>query len=183
LTVAPDDNGVTMRPITGPEELGLFNTIPYVLNDDLAEGRRRPEWMWVALRGDRLLARLAWWCRFAGDPSMVLDVLDLDDDAPAPSRVDVGERLLRTAIATALPDRLAAGRRRGRVRRPSPQRLQPDHRLPRRAAPAPIWATSRWPPPSRGPAFTISSARSTWSGADPAGTHRRGTPHVDKVAS
>ena len=107
MTVSPDDNGVTMRPITGPEELGLFNTMPYVLNDeladDLAEGRRRPEWMWVALRGDHLLARVAWWCRHAGDPPMVLDVLDLDDTASAPRRVDVGERLLRTAMATALP--------------------------------------------------------------------------------
>ena len=49
-----------MRPIAGREELGLFARMPYVLNeelaDDLAAGRRRPEWIWVALHGDRLLA-------------------------------------------------------------------------------------------------------------------------------
>jgi hypothetical protein len=105
LTAEPDDD-VTMRAITGPEELALFNAMPYVLNDeladDLAEGRRRPEWMWVALRGNRLQARLAWWCRFPGDPPDYLDILDLDD-----GRVDLGVRLLRTAMAAALPDRAA----------------------------------------------------------------------------
>ena len=52
---------LTVRPITGPDELGLFNSLPYVLNDevgsDLAAGRRRPEWLWLALRGDRVVAR------------------------------------------------------------------------------------------------------------------------------
>ena len=35
---------LTLRPITGPDELNLFNSLPYVLNDevggDLAAGRR-----------------------------------------------------------------------------------------------------------------------------------------------
>jgi hypothetical protein len=61
---------LTLRPITGPEELDLFNSFPYVLNDevdgDLAAGRRRPEWLWLALRDDRLVARAGWWSR-AGD--------------------------------------------------------------------------------------------------------------------
>ncbi|MEK8108596.1 hypothetical protein NKG94_34015 [Micromonospora sp. M12] len=61
---------VTIRPITGPDEVDLFNRLPYTINhelsDDLAGHRRRPEWMWVALRGDRLLARVAWWGR-SGD--------------------------------------------------------------------------------------------------------------------
>ena len=52
---------LTVRPISGPDELDLFNSLPYVLNDevggDLAAGRRRPEWLWPALRGDRLAAR------------------------------------------------------------------------------------------------------------------------------
>ncbi len=93
-----------MRPITGPEELDLFCRLRYVLNgelaDDLAAGRRKPEWMWVALRGDRLLARVAWW-GLAGDstPSL-LDFLDLDDRAE--DRVDVGVRLLQTAMAETL---------------------------------------------------------------------------------
>ena len=43
--VQQDD--LTLRTIAGPDELGLFNRLPYVLNDevagDLAAGRRRPE--------------------------------------------------------------------------------------------------------------------------------------------
>jgi RimJ/RimL family protein N-acetyltransferase len=97
-----------MRPITGREELDLFNQLPYVFNeelaDDLAQGRRRPEWMWVALRGDRLLARVAWWCRSKGDTPFLLDLFDIDDSCPEAERVDIGARLLRTAMAATLPD-------------------------------------------------------------------------------
>ncbi|MGW3010511.1 GNAT family N-acetyltransferase [Streptomyces sp. NPDC001219] len=100
-------NDLTLRPLTGREELDLFSQLPYVLNeelaDDLSGGRRRPEWMWVALRGDRLLARAAWWSRSAGDPPLVLDVLDLDDSAPGPAHLDIAVRLLRTAMAATLP--------------------------------------------------------------------------------
>jgi RimJ/RimL family protein N-acetyltransferase len=103
----PDD--LTMRPITGPAELGLFNQLPYVLNeelaDDLADGRRQPEWMWLALRGGRLVARAAWWTRTAGDAPLVLDILDVDDTLPGPARLDTGERLLRTAMAATIGDR------------------------------------------------------------------------------
>ena len=60
------ETDLTLRPITAPGELDLFYRLPYALNDeladDLAAGRRRPEWMWVALRGDRLVARMSWWC-------------------------------------------------------------------------------------------------------------------------
>lgn len=87
---------VTFRPITGHDELALFNRTPYVLNDELADdlvaGRRRPEWMWVALRGDRLLARVAWWGQPDKDVPFLLDLLDFDDD-------QVGAELLRTAMA------------------------------------------------------------------------------------
>ncbi|MFF4825346.1 GNAT family N-acetyltransferase [Streptomyces sp. NPDC001312] len=97
-----------MRPITGREELDLFRRLPYSLNeelaDDLAAGRRRPEWMWVAMHGDRLLARAAWWSRPGGDAPLILDVLDLDDGIPGPDRVDTGVRLLRTAMAATLPN-------------------------------------------------------------------------------
>jgi RimJ/RimL family protein N-acetyltransferase len=100
----PDD--VIMRPVTGPAELGLFNRFGYVLNDeladDLAAGRRRAEWMWLALCGGRPLARAAWWCREAGDPPALLDVLDVDGALPRPDRVDLGVRLLRTAMAATL---------------------------------------------------------------------------------
>ncbi|WEH37347.1 GNAT family N-acetyltransferase [Streptomyces sp. AM 4-1-1] len=97
-----------MRPITGREELDLFSRLPYTLNgelaNDLAAGRRRPEWMWVALRGDRLLARVAWWGRAADDAPLILDVLDIEDGAPDSGQVDTGVRLLRTAMAAVLPD-------------------------------------------------------------------------------
>jgi RimJ/RimL family protein N-acetyltransferase len=97
---------LTLRPITGPAELGLFNQFLYVLNaelaDDLADGRRRPEWMWLALRGGRPVARAAWWTRAAGDEPFVLDVLDVDDALPRPARLATGVRLLRTAMAATL---------------------------------------------------------------------------------
>jgi RimJ/RimL family protein N-acetyltransferase len=102
LTV--EQNDLTMRPIAGREELALFCRLPYVLNeeldDDLAAGRRRPGWMWVALRGDRLLARVGWWGRAGDDTPSVLDIVDVDDSG---DRVDVGVRLLRTAMAEVVP--------------------------------------------------------------------------------
>ncbi|MFD4603543.1 GNAT family N-acetyltransferase [Streptomyces sp. NPDC058464] len=97
-----------MRPLNGREELDLFSQLPYVLNeelaDDLAVGRRRPEWMWVALRGDRLLARAAWWSRAGSDTPLILDVLDIDDNAANSDHRDIGVRLLRTAMAATLPN-------------------------------------------------------------------------------
>jgi RimJ/RimL family protein N-acetyltransferase len=98
-------NDMMIRSITGPDELALFNRLPYVLNEelasDLAHGRRQPEWMWVALRGDRLLARAAWWTRPGGDRPFLLDVLDVDDSLPA--RIEIGGQLVRTAMAATLP--------------------------------------------------------------------------------
>lgn len=97
-------NDVTMRPIAGRDELNLFSHLPYVLNeelaDDLANGRRRPERMWVALRGDHLLARVAWWGRTGADTPLLLDILDIDDSV---DRVYIGTRLLRTAMAHVVP--------------------------------------------------------------------------------
>ncbi|MFD5516300.1 GNAT family N-acetyltransferase [Streptomyces sp. NPDC127066] len=97
-----------MRPINGHDELDLFSQLPHVLNeelaDDLAVGRRRPEWMWVALHGDRLLARAAWWSRAGSDTPLILDVLDIDGNAPTPDHRDIGVRLLHTAMAATLPN-------------------------------------------------------------------------------
>ncbi|MEO3796120.1 GNAT family N-acetyltransferase [Nonomuraea sp. B10E15] len=102
-----EHDDLTVRPITGRDELDLFSRLPYVLNeelaDDLAAGRRRPQWMWVALRGDRLVARAAWWCQAGDDTPFLLDVFDLDDGGPDDDRVDVGARLLRTAMAAVVP--------------------------------------------------------------------------------
>ena len=94
---------LTLRPITGPDELDLFNTLPYVLNDeigdDLAAGRRRPEWLWLALRGDRVVARAGWWSRGADQHPVVMDIFDIDSDAAA----DDGVRLLKTALPAVVP--------------------------------------------------------------------------------
>lgn len=93
---------LTIRPITGVSELALFNRLPYGLNGeisgDLAAGRRVPGWLWVALRDDRTLARVAWWGRAGNDTPLLMDVFDVDDDLPESERLAVGERLLRTAM-------------------------------------------------------------------------------------
>ena len=105
--MTPEPGDLTVRAITGRGELELFGRLPYVLNhelaDDLGHGRRRPEWMWLALRDDRLVARLAWWARQPGSAPFLLDVLDLDDAVDGPGRVATGARLLRTALASVLP--------------------------------------------------------------------------------
>ena len=92
--------GTTVRPITGPGELDLFNRLSYALNEelagDLAAGRRRPEWMWVALRGERPMARVAWSARPPHGEPWLLDVFDL---AGGPEATDVGVHLLKTAMA------------------------------------------------------------------------------------
>lgn len=102
-------NDLTVRPIAGPEELDLFCRLPYVLDDeladDLAAGRRRPEWMWVALRGDRVVARAAWWGQRDSDTPQLLDVFDIDDDAEYPARLEVGTQLVTTALPQVSPPR------------------------------------------------------------------------------
>lgn len=96
---------VTMRPIAGRDEVDLFCRFPYVLNtelvEDLAAGRRRPEWMWVALRGDQLVVRLAWWGRAGDNAPQILDVFDID--AAGREHVDIGARLLRVATEQVVP--------------------------------------------------------------------------------
>jgi RimJ/RimL family protein N-acetyltransferase len=96
-------NDLALRPITGPDELDLFNSLPYVLNEevagDLAAGRRRPEWLWLALRGDRVVARAGWWSRAGDQHPLLMDIFDIDGDT------DDGVRLLRSA----LPALVAAG--------------------------------------------------------------------------
>lgn len=60
--------------------------LDHELADDLATGRRRPEWMWVALRGDRVVGRIAWWTGQDGGGPQLLDFFDLDDTLPEPER-------------------------------------------------------------------------------------------------
>ncbi|MFE5297936.1 GNAT family N-acetyltransferase [Streptomyces sp. NPDC056632] len=99
---------LVVRPLSGPQELDLFNRLDYVLDheleDDLATGRRRPEWMWVALRGDRLVGRISWWTSRAGTEPQALDFLDLDPGLPADEAAETGRRLLESASAAVLGD-------------------------------------------------------------------------------
>lgn len=92
---------LTLRSITGPDELDLFNSWPYVLNDevggDLAAGRRHPEWLWLALRGDRVVARAGWWSRAGDQYPLLMDIFDFGGDAGD------GVRLLKTALPAVVP--------------------------------------------------------------------------------
>ena len=90
-----------LRPITGPDELDLFNSLPYVLNDeigdDLAAGRRRPRWLWLAMRGDQVVARAGWWSPAGDSHTLRMDIFDIDGDT------DDGVRLLTTALPAVIP--------------------------------------------------------------------------------
>ncbi|NYI07787.1 GNAT family N-acetyltransferase [Allostreptomyces psammosilenae] len=111
MTAKQQHPELTIRPITGPAELDLFNRFRYELNDELADdldtGRRRPEWLWVALRGDRLVARAAWWGRREDAAPLLMDVFDLDDTAgdgtAAGDDATAATALLRTALAAVVP--------------------------------------------------------------------------------
>ncbi|WP_314613558.1 GNAT family N-acetyltransferase [Streptomyces stackebrandtii] len=111
-TASTSATDLVIRPLAGPEELDLFLRLTYSLDhelaDDLATGRRLPGWMWVALDGDRLLGRIAWWTNKEGAEPLALDFFDLSPELTAEQRADVGLRLLETATAAVVP----AGRQR-----------------------------------------------------------------------
>jgi RimJ/RimL family protein N-acetyltransferase len=96
-------DNLTVRPITGSDELPLFNLLPYPLNPelagDLAAGRRRPGWMWVALRDGHLVARAAWWARPGDGAPLLMDIFDID----GPGSQEAGSLLLRTAMSSLFP--------------------------------------------------------------------------------
>ncbi|MER7948099.1 GNAT family N-acetyltransferase [Streptomyces sp. NPDC096079] len=104
---APSATTLVVRPLTGPDELDLFLRLSYSLDhelaDDLATGRRVPAWMWVALDGDRLVGRLAWWTNAAGAEPLALDFFDLAPELTPDERAEVGLRLLATATAAVIP--------------------------------------------------------------------------------
>src|SRR5688572_15157931 len=84
---------VSVRPLSGPADLDTFLQLSYVLDhelaDDLEQGRRLPEWLWVAELGDRVVARLGWWTSSRGGRPMALDFFDLDDTLADPERTDI----------------------------------------------------------------------------------------------
>ncbi|MGI9822882.1 GNAT family N-acetyltransferase [Agromyces sp. Marseille-Q5079] len=96
-------DGVEIRHLRDPREVAFFNRLPYTLNheiaDDLAQGRRRLEWTWLAVRGDRLLGRLALWSPAGATEPAQLDVFDLDDALSDDEQHDVGSALLDAARA------------------------------------------------------------------------------------
>jgi RimJ/RimL family protein N-acetyltransferase len=96
-----DQPDLALRPITGPAELDLFNSLPYALNDevggDLAAGRRHPQWLWLALRGERVVARAGWWSRPGDQHPLLMDIFDIDGD------IGDGVRLLTTALPAVVP--------------------------------------------------------------------------------
>ena len=98
---------LTIRPITGPGELDLFNRFPHQFNEELAgdlrDGHRQPGWLRIALRDGRLAARAGWWARPGNEQPEALDILDLDDSG-RPETVDIAARLLKTAMADVVPE-------------------------------------------------------------------------------
>src|ERR1700735_3097452 len=97
-------NDIVIRSISGAEELDLFCALDYVFNDeladDLAAGRRRPAWMWVALRGEHLVARAAWW---GSDDDAAPSLVAIRAVADNPARIDVAVRLLTGALSEIIP--------------------------------------------------------------------------------
>ncbi|MEU9482585.1 GNAT family N-acetyltransferase [Streptomyces decoyicus] len=96
-------NKQAFRPITGSDEVELFNQIPYVLNHevagDLISGRRRRDGIWIALDDEgQLLARVAWWCRPSDTSPLLLDVFDY-----LPGHESTGAALLRSALTAVVP--------------------------------------------------------------------------------
>jgi len=175
--VTQHHNDLIMRPITGPDEVDLFNRLPYLLNDEVSEdltaGRRRPQWLWVALRGDRVVARAGWWSRAGDEHPLLMDIFDVDGD------VDEGVRLLETALPAVTP----AG-----ATPPEYGRFLPadwrDHADTRQAVNDRMGALQRVGPAVRRAPASAVAARNTQSRARrpalvPAGPRCRGTHRSD----
>jgi RimJ/RimL family protein N-acetyltransferase len=80
---------LVVRPlVAGEEELFLSLVEPALVGiqstgrdyrELAALGQYRPEWTWLALRGDRVVARAAWWGGPEDDAPKALDWLDFDE--------------------------------------------------------------------------------------------------------
>lgn len=93
LTAADTDLFATYPhpPVPG---VGLEETQSY--REMLADGHYRPEWLWVALRGAEVVARLAFYGSPGADHPHSVDWLD---PGAGPDRVEVGARLMVAAYA------------------------------------------------------------------------------------
>ncbi|MFA3876649.1 hypothetical protein ABS735_23645 [Streptomyces sp. MMCC 100] len=83
---------LAFRPLTGPEEIQLFNALPGPYNDRLAEDLRNghcgADWMWLAPRDGRPVARVGRWSRSGSRPDVV------SGSARTPNLLAEGTRLL-----------------------------------------------------------------------------------------
>ncbi|MFI6320236.1 GNAT family N-acetyltransferase [Nonomuraea sp. NPDC050556] len=97
-------SGLIFRALADESEFPLFDTInaPLPTNgvgvrsrtfkDLAADGDYRPEWVWIAQRGDEVVARASFWGRPEFDHPMSLDYFDFDT-------VENGAALLKAAYA------------------------------------------------------------------------------------
>lgn len=93
---------LVVRPlVAGEEELFLSLIEPALVGiqsvgrdyrEFAALGQYRPEWTWVALRGERVVARAAWWAGPDDDEPITLDWLDFAD-----GEQDAAVAILRSA--------------------------------------------------------------------------------------
>ncbi len=106
--MSEQDSEVQIRPITGEGELDRFNSLPYSLNgellDDMRAGRRRASWMWIALRGEQVVARAAWWSNPGSTHPSLLDIFDLADPT-RPTDLEIARDLLSAALDNVIDSR------------------------------------------------------------------------------
>ncbi|SFA99764.1 Acetyltransferase (GNAT) family protein [Amycolatopsis marina] len=84
---------LVVRPLNAGEQ-HLFHALPEAAQVGfpfpgksfdalLAKGEYRPEWTWIALRGERIVARAAWWAGPDDAEPITLHCLDFGDDIEA----------------------------------------------------------------------------------------------------
>jgi hypothetical protein len=96
---SPRVNGAVPRPAYGSYGPGPGRVKQR--QHSASAGRRaawpNDQWLWLALRGDRLVARAGWWSRAGDQHPLLMDIFDIDDDT------DDGVRLLKTALPAVVP--------------------------------------------------------------------------------
>lgn len=109
MTMSGRAMDVEVRPLAGRSELDRFLELPYSLNhevaDDVEVGRRRPEWLWLALLDGVVVARAGWWGEPGSDRPGLLDLFDVRDPAGR-GHVEAARRLLAATLDRVVgPDR------------------------------------------------------------------------------